>query len=221
MAKSPRSREEIESIRSRILQAALDIITREGYENLSMRNIAKRTGMTAANIYNYFSSKDELYLTLLKKAFEKLATSIKAIINESDEPMNNLLKIGEAYINFAINNKNYYEVMLMTTAPRYSDFVGTELEEIAYKGKITGLSVFNQILEIVMKAFPGTSEKKARLFLLKLWSTLHGIVSLYNYGILTEIDHKPLVTLNQVKELAFEEFAKEMKNPSLKVPEEG
>ncbi len=214
MAKTPRPREEIEHVKERILAAALDIIIREGYENLSMRNIARRTGMTAANIYNYFSSKDELYLTLLKRAFEKLLSSIRAITRQHTTPIETLLNVGEVYIDFAINNKNYYDVMLTTSAPRTKDFEGTKLEKVAYETREMGLSVFNYILEIVMNAFPMVPRERARLYLLKLWSTLHGAVSLYNYAILSEIDDNPSETLNQIKETAFKQFRKEMEEMS-------
>ncbi len=206
MAKPPRPKEEVEQIKEKILNAALDIIIREGYENLSMRNIARRIGMTAANLYNYFSSKDELYLTLLRNAFQKLNNSLRYMVRDVNDPLQKLMRIGEAYINFAIKNKNYYEIMLMTSAPRYSDFIGTEMERLAYESKKTGIEVFNFILDILTEAFPEVGPGKARLILLELWSNLHGIVSLYNYGVLQELEDRPIDTLNRVKELAFEIF---------------
>ncbi len=220
MAKLPRTPEEIEQVKEKILAAALDVITREGYANLSMRNIAKRTGMTAANLYNYFPSKDALYLTLLKRAFEKLYSALSSLTLSGKTPLEKLLNVGEAYINFAIKNKNYYEVMLMTSAPRYTDFVGTDAEKLASESKKTGLKVFNFILKLLREAFSGTPEQEARINLIRLWSTLHGIVSLYNYGILSELENQPLDTIMKIRIEAFNEFREKMESLSKKYSKE-
>lgn len=46
--------------RERIVQAALDLLDREGLEALSMRRIAAEIGVTAMTLYVYFRNKDEL-----------------------------------------------------------------------------------------------------------------------------------------------------------------
>ena len=47
-------------MRSRIQSTALDLFDREGFENVSVEEIAQAAGCSVGNIYHYFKSKDEL-----------------------------------------------------------------------------------------------------------------------------------------------------------------
>jgi AcrR family transcriptional regulator len=77
--KKPRDIKEVEGIQGRILQAALGIIVQEGFPALTMRRLASTIGMTAPNIYNYYKSKDELYITLVIQGFEMLQRELMAV----------------------------------------------------------------------------------------------------------------------------------------------
>ena len=64
-----------EDIRRIILQAARGEFLQKGFKDTSMRTIARLSGVTLSNIYNYFRDKDEIFravLTPLLNAFEQL-----------------------------------------------------------------------------------------------------------------------------------------------------
>lgn len=54
----------------RILQAASDLFTTQGFHGTSTRDIAAQAGVSLGNIYNYFGTKEELFVSLLAK-YEK------------------------------------------------------------------------------------------------------------------------------------------------------
>lgn len=56
---TPRKRQAME-MRARIQSAALTLFNREGFENVSVEEIAQTVGCSVGNIYHYFKSKDEL-----------------------------------------------------------------------------------------------------------------------------------------------------------------
>lgn len=56
---TPRKQQALE-MRSRIQTIALDLFDREGFENVSVEEIAQRVGCSVGNIYHYYKSKDEL-----------------------------------------------------------------------------------------------------------------------------------------------------------------
>ena len=58
--------------RGKILQAAATLIASEGYHGMSMRRLAKISGISLANVYNYFASKEDILFALQKEAFETL-----------------------------------------------------------------------------------------------------------------------------------------------------
>lgn len=55
----------------RILQAASDLFTTQGFHGTSTREIAAKAGVSLGNIYNYFGNKEELFVSLLESREEE------------------------------------------------------------------------------------------------------------------------------------------------------
>lgn len=58
--------------RKRILAVSKKLFLKKGYRDTTTREIAREANVTLSNLYNYFSSKDELFNTLLKPATDAL-----------------------------------------------------------------------------------------------------------------------------------------------------
>lgn len=68
-------------MRSRIQQVALDLFDKEGFENVSVEQVAQAVGCSVGNIYHYFKSKDELALQVtasVDRIYAKLAEQYRA-----------------------------------------------------------------------------------------------------------------------------------------------
>ena len=61
-----------DEIRGRIMESARLLFLKNGYEGVSMREIAKHAGESKSNLYNYFSSKEEIFESLVKNIFSQL-----------------------------------------------------------------------------------------------------------------------------------------------------
>lgn len=71
--------------RQEILGAAAELLATHGYHGMSMRELSRATGMSLANLYNYFGSKEDLVFALQTRAFETLiATSEQALAGLAD-----------------------------------------------------------------------------------------------------------------------------------------
>ncbi|KJQ53414.1 TetR/AcrR family transcriptional regulator [Microbacterium sp. SA39] len=57
--------------REEILESALDVIGRRGYQNASLKEIAEVVGVTPAALLHYFGSKEELFTAVLRKRDEQ------------------------------------------------------------------------------------------------------------------------------------------------------
>ena len=66
--------------RLRILDVAMVMFARDGYEATTNRSIAESSGLTSGAIYHYFSSKAELYAAVyevvVERVFSRLETAI-------------------------------------------------------------------------------------------------------------------------------------------------
>lgn len=189
MPREARDAEEIQQIKENILDEAQDILTREGWQSLSMRKIAARVNMTATNLYNYFRNKDEIYLVIQKRGFQTLVDRFLEIEEEEHDPKNRVQKAIRAYIDFGVNNPEQYEIMFTKNTPKYADYRGTEMEAVAADEKDTALKVAEIASRSILEIY-GDDPKKAEVALRRtvlFWVTLHGIVSLLNSRVLHEV----------------------------------
>lgn len=190
MPKSPMTKEEIENTRVRILDTALDIIIEEGFNNLSVRKIASRLGVTATTIYNYYTNKDEINLMIRIRGFEKLYELLKkrsSALNNVDVRIKALIR---AYIEFGLNNPSYYDIMFNLHTPKYLDYVGTDIEPLAHTEKQNALKCLSLFMEPINAYIPSKGKKKDHFVLfevVKFWSDLHGLITLNNSRLFHEV----------------------------------
>ena len=60
-------------LRSALIEAAVDILATSGMENLSLRVLARATGVTQAAPYSHFRNKDDLLAAVAETGFQRLA----------------------------------------------------------------------------------------------------------------------------------------------------
>jgi AcrR family transcriptional regulator len=190
MPKAPAAPEVVEAVRERILREALFIINEEGYGSLSMRKLARRIGFTAKTIYNYYSNKDELYLMALIEGFQELTKQFQNAYGSSANPVEKLKAAVHAYVRWGIDNKHYYNIMFSMDTPKYADYVGTRMEPVADRQNRIALEVASisaSILNEVAEYNSSITKDEVPYRLLQLWSTLHGMVSLYISRVYLEV----------------------------------
>ncbi len=87
-----------EARRQAIIEVAKDAFIRQGFENTSMSEIASRVGGSKATLYNYFSSKEEIFAAVMESsATEKIANAFK-ILEDSDDIRTTLTNFGMHYL---------------------------------------------------------------------------------------------------------------------------
>ena len=74
-----------------IIEAALRVVAREGYYNLSMDKVAKEANMSKGGIAHYFSSKKKLFKAVFVKFFEIIFLRSKRSVDEVDDPIEKLV----------------------------------------------------------------------------------------------------------------------------------
>ncbi|MCP4164743.1 MAG: TetR family transcriptional regulator [Chloroflexi bacterium] len=77
-----RTKEEATQTRQMILDAALTIFSKQGYQAARLQEIAEAAGVTRGAIYHHFESKAGLYITLIEQASEQFDAVIAQAITE-------------------------------------------------------------------------------------------------------------------------------------------
>lgn len=68
-----------EKTKLKILQAAVDLIIEKGFDNASLREMAKNAGVSNPTIYNYFPSKEKLLYAYIEQKHKEALETIHAI----------------------------------------------------------------------------------------------------------------------------------------------
>ncbi len=120
-----RSQEKKEDQFERIIQAGIKIFQKKGSEGFSLRNLADELGMTKNNIYNYISSKRELWLAIRNKFYSQFQEENRKIMEEHEgTEIDLLLEFSKHYAEFAKRDYAVFRMMFATSSAPPSDKVG-------------------------------------------------------------------------------------------------
>ena len=94
-----------------ILDEALNQLKQSDNKDLSFRLIAKKIGVAPSAPYNHFQSKDHLLQEIMLKGQHTLIETMKVNKKKSKLPSQQLALIGKAYLNFAIEQKQLFNLL--------------------------------------------------------------------------------------------------------------
>ncbi len=80
----------IENIEQKIFNAVVLLIRRHGYSAVSMRMIAKESGIAVGTLYNYYSDKEELTTTVVYLSWKETLKNLEIILNKELTPREKL-----------------------------------------------------------------------------------------------------------------------------------
>jgi AcrR family transcriptional regulator len=109
----PRSTYHHGDLLNALVRAALGLIKRRGLAALSLREVAKRAGVTASAVYRHFADKEALLAAVAAEGFARLnaAFAVARTTHDSRAPRARLKALGEAYIGFALKHPDQYRLM--------------------------------------------------------------------------------------------------------------
>ncbi|HEX9341998.1 MAG TPA: TetR/AcrR family transcriptional regulator [Actinomycetota bacterium] len=99
------------------MQAALDAIVEGGPANLSLRDLARRAGVSHAAPAHHFGDKAGLLSAIAAEGFERLAVTL----DQAWRQTGSFLEVGVAYVRFAASHRAHFEVMFRPELYRPDD----------------------------------------------------------------------------------------------------
>ncbi|MFR9729116.1 TetR/AcrR family transcriptional regulator [Saccharopolyspora sp. MS10] len=73
-------------MRERIVDVALDLFARQGYQGTSLRHIAERLGVSKAAVYHHFHAKDDIARTVVGRALDVLTEASDRLVVAGTDP---------------------------------------------------------------------------------------------------------------------------------------
>lgn len=92
-----------------IIDAAEKLFFQKGFNNCTVADIASEAEFTKKTIYSYFTSKEEIYYEIILRGFKILNGMIEKAVSEEQSEIENIRKMGEAFVKFSTEYKGYFE----------------------------------------------------------------------------------------------------------------
>ena len=125
-----------------ILRTATDLFSEKSFHDVTMEEIAEEMGVSKGTIYNYFSSKENLYLEILKESFEAIETLLHKEIENSDPAPAKLKKLLTTIFTFYRENRKVLRIL-----SRDETHLLKEHFELTEKWRMERLRLYEKIME--------------------------------------------------------------------------
>ncbi|MEM8506285.1 MAG: TetR/AcrR family transcriptional regulator [Bacteroidota bacterium] len=147
-----------------ILNAAVEIARKEGWENVSVRKVSKSIGYSTIKVYSDFGSKENLFAAIQKEGFVLLRRKYEAAISTEKTAIDTLKLLAMEHVRFSDEHPTYYELMFTY---KFRECVA----ETTKAKRATGA--------LIAKVISSMNPKDGRLAFLQFFTLLSGFVQVH------------------------------------------
>lgn len=155
-------------LREAVMEAALQEIEAVGPARMSMREIARRAGVSHAAPAHHFGDKTGIFTAIAAEGHRLLADAVRAEVLGPDP----LVRCGMGYVRFAVAHRAHFEVMFR---PDLCDMADPDLAEAADAS-------FAVLLEAVRRTVGPVDEPEIMTVATASWALVHGFATLWLGG---------------------------------------
>jgi AcrR family transcriptional regulator len=152
------------ALRQALIDGAREILAERGHEQFSLKEVARRAGVSTSAPYRHFDTKDDLLNAVAAEGYAKLHQSLEQTAATTADPGERLLRLGGTYVRFAQEHPDLF-ITMFRSQPSVP----------------AGHGSFDVLLRAVAEAQhaelipPGPP---AELMARSIWATLHGLAVL-------------------------------------------
>lgn len=125
-----------------ILDSALQTMAKRGIDSTNIKDIAREAGLSVGNLYNYFTSKDEIFSEVLLRGQSTYGESIALIAGLDMDPRRKLYEICRGWLSLRSN----WAFTIMLQSIRTNQAVNPELKEAATRRFTENLEPLSDIM---------------------------------------------------------------------------
>jgi AcrR family transcriptional regulator len=167
-----------QTLRDRVIKAAVKYIADSGPDGLSFRQIAADAGVSHQAPYHHFGDRSAIFTEIAREGFQKF-TEVMSSPARRDEDSNLAVRMCERYVDFALTNKGYFRVMFRSDLCQMNE--SPETQRAADEAFDTLLFAVSEILG------SSASIDEIRVQATAMWSVAHGLATLLIDG---PLEHK-------------------------------
>ncbi|GAB5470369.1 MAG: TetR/AcrR family transcriptional regulator [Rhodospirillales bacterium] len=160
------------AVKEACLSEALKIIAESGVETLSLREVARRLGLSHQAPYKHFASRDHILAGLVERLYQEFAAYLDDR-PEATDPFVDLGNMGARYLEYASERPLEYRLLFNTALPSAQDHP-LMMTEARHAFDLLQTRLSHMLLRPLSEE--GAKDSRADAFF--IWSTLHGAASL-------------------------------------------
>jgi len=174
----PKGSEELTNARKEeIINACARLYETMGFKDITIKEIGNVTSFTRTSIYNYFNTKEEIFLALLQKEYELWVEDLKKIMEENETLSNS--QLADAFARTLERRELLLKIMSMNHFDMEKD---SRMENLVEFKKAYGSSI--DAVALVLKKFcPHMDENGRQDFIYAFFPFIYGI---YPYACVTD-----------------------------------
>lgn len=159
-------------LRNALLTATLELIEEKGVSAFTIREVAKRAGVSHSAPYRHFKDKDDLLLAVAVEGFGMMVKETrKRYESYPDKPLARFQICGLSYIDFAVSHPAHYKVMFFS-----GELMDKYPEALVFSSEDSFRLLHDTICECQEKGLIKAGD--ANNFALAAWSIVHGYARL-------------------------------------------
>lgn len=168
-------------LRQALIEAAIELIAEKDVSSLSLREVARRVGVSHAAPYRHFADKDVLLAAVAEEGFRGLTGALNIAIKQAPEhPLRRLEASGVAYVQYAIAHPSHYRVMFGSYRSEQLLADG-KLKHDTYPSLVAAsqqafMVLMNIVIDGQLKGVMRSGEPKQLAWV--AWSLVHGLAML-------------------------------------------
>jgi AcrR family transcriptional regulator len=158
--------------RARLLRHAREVYLEGGAAHFSLREVARRVGISAPAVYRHFDSKEALLSAVCQEGFRTFSSYLMRALAAST-PLQRLRATGDHYLRFALENVHDYRVIFMSDV---AALAGTDTPVNPRETSPTFQFLVDRVRECIVARdlAPGDPSDIAAT----IWAHVHGLASL-------------------------------------------
>lgn len=161
------------NLRQALVEAALDLITRQGPTGFTLSEAAKQAGVTPAAVYRHFEGRDDLIAEAARQGYEIFADVIQFAYDKGQpSALAAFEATGRAYLAFARKYPGHYIAMFESGV---SVNRNAELAAAATRAR----DVLESAARDLSQHIPPEKRPPASMFSAHIWAMSHGVVELF------------------------------------------
>jgi AcrR family transcriptional regulator len=157
-------------LREALLQAAIQLIAEAGPAGFTLREVARRAGVSHNAPYRHFSDREDLLAAVAAQGFRELNKAMLDAVEHHRDSISRLKRAGLAYVEFALRRPEHFTVMFDAAVSKNKTPDSAQAAEEAFA---TLVSLVKSCQD--ERRLPSGD---VRQFALLAWSMVHGIAKL-------------------------------------------